>query len=32
MKRYISTLIMLFVTMNLSAQTLERMQWFNEPE
>ncbi|MBE6203326.1 MAG: DUF1349 domain-containing protein [Rikenellaceae bacterium] len=32
MKRYISTLILLFVTMNLSAQTLERMQWFNEPE
>lgn len=32
MKRYISTLILLLVTMNLSAQTLERMQWFNEPE
>ena len=32
MKRCISTIILLFVTMNLSAQTLERMQWFNEPE
>lgn len=32
MKRYITTLILLLVATTLSAQTLERMQWFNEPE
>ena len=32
MKHYLFTLILVFTTMTLSAQTLERMQWFNEPE
>lgn len=32
MKRYLTTLILLLVATTLSAQTLERMQWFNEPE
>ncbi|MBQ7310945.1 MAG: DUF1349 domain-containing protein [Alistipes sp.] len=32
MKRSFFTLILAFATMMLSAQTLERMQWFNEPE
>ena len=32
MKRYFLTLILAISTMALSAQTLERMQWFNEPE
>ena len=32
MKRYFFTLILAISTMALSAQTLERMQWFNEPE
>lgn len=32
MKRYIFTLILSFSAMALSAQSLEHMQWFNEPE
>ena len=32
MKRSIFTLILAFATITLSAQTLECMQWFNEPE
>lgn len=32
MKRYIFALIVSFVSMGASAQTLDRMQWFNEPE
>ena len=32
MKKFILTLATLALSMTLSAQTLEKMQWFNEPE
>ena len=32
MKKFILTLTTLALSMTLSAQTLEKMQWFNEPE
>ena len=32
MKNFILTLTTLALSMTLSAQTLEKMQWFNEPE
>ena len=32
MKRYLFTSIFLISSVILSAQTLDRMQWFNEPE